>query len=163
VHNGLVTVTPTPMTDVSPTAAASPTTDPASFANEPRLEACGGLEAGVQQVVALDHAWAYRAVMPGIGFVPQLDASADPALLMIYSGLIPAKLDWRTYLDPPPGRSPTTVSTPTPVLTLLPGTKNVITPDAERDPPRTVRPGARSASRRLSTLRVSLPPVVDAR
>ena len=125
VHNGLVTVTSTPMTEVSPTAAASPANNPASFASDPRLEACGGLEAGVQQVVALDHASAYRAVMPGIGFVPQLDASADPALLVIYSGLIPAKLDWRTYVNPPPGPNPTTVSTPTPVPTPLPGLKNV--------------------------------------
>ncbi len=125
VHNGLITATSTPTIEASRTPAPSPTTDPASFAGDPRLEACGGLEAGVQQVVALDHAWAYRAVMPGIGFVPQLDGSADPALLVIYSGSIPAKLDWRTYVHPPPGPSPTTVSTPTPVPTPLPGTKNV--------------------------------------
>ncbi|MFI5284657.1 MAG: hypothetical protein ACHQ0J_16250 [Candidatus Dormibacterales bacterium] len=118
--NGPVTVTSSPTIEPSPTAAASPTTDPASFANDPRLQACGGLEAGIQQVVALDHAWAYRAVMPGIGFVPQLDASADPALLVIYSGLIPAKLDWHRYVIPP-----TTVPTPTLVPTPLPGTKNV--------------------------------------
>jgi|BarGraNGADG00212_1021973.scaffolds.fasta_scaffold04520_6 hypothetical protein len=64
VHSGLVTVTSSPMIEASRTAAASPTTDPASFASDPRLEACGGLEAGVEQVVALDHAWAYRAIMP---------------------------------------------------------------------------------------------------
>jgi len=100
-------------------------TNPESFVSGPRLKACGGLEAGVQQVVALDHAWAYRAVMPGIGFVPQLDASADPALLVIYSGLIPAKLDWRNSVIIPPGPVPTTVPSPTPVPTPPPGTKNV--------------------------------------
>jgi streptogramin lyase len=120
VHSLPVTITSSPTIGVSQTPAASPTTDPASFASDPRLEACGGLEAGVQQVVALDHAWAYRVVMPGIGFVPQLDVSADPALLVIYSGLIPAKLDWRTYVNPP-----TTVPTPTLVPTPPPGTKNV--------------------------------------
>lgn len=125
MSNGPVTGTPTPLTEASPTAAVSPTTDPASFASDPRLLACGGLEAGIQQVVALDHAWAYRSVMPGIGFVPQLDASADPALVVIYSGLIPAKLDWHTYVNPPPGPNPTAVTTPTPIPTPRPGMKNV--------------------------------------
>jgi hypothetical protein len=97
----------------------------ANSAGDPRLEACGGLEAGIAQVVALDHAWAYGAVMPGIGFVPQLDASTDPALLVIYSGLVPAELDWRTYVHHPLGPNPTTASAPTPVPTPLPGTKNV--------------------------------------
>ena len=117
--------TVTPTIEVSPTPSASLTTDPARFEGDPRLEACGGLAAGVQQVVALGHAWAYRAVMPGIGFVALLDASADPALLVIYSGPIPAKLDWRTYVHGPPVPIATALSTPTPVPTPPPGTKNV--------------------------------------
>jgi hypothetical protein len=122
-RSGPVTVTSRPTIEASTTAAASPTTDPASFASDPRFEACGGLKAGVAQVVALDHAWAYRAVMPGIGFVPQLDASADPALLVIYSGSIPAALDWHTYVNPPAPVSP--APPPTPVPTTPAGTRNV--------------------------------------
>jgi hypothetical protein len=133
--SGPVTVTSSQTIQASTTAAPTPTTDPALFAADPRLEACGGLEAGVAQVVALDHGWAYRAVMPGIGFVPQLDASSDPTLLVVYSGSIPARLDWRTYVHPP-GPVPTTASTPTPAPP--PGTKNVCLARNASDPPQLV-------------------------
>ena len=119
------TGTPSPTIETSQATSAPPTFDPASFASDPRLGACGGLQAGVAQVVALDHAWAYRAVMPGLGFEPQLDSSADPALLVIYSGLIPANLDWRTSMPRPLGNGGSSGATPTPRPTPMPGTANI--------------------------------------
>ena len=86
------TLSPSP-----PAASASPTpaftSDPSRFAGDPRLALCGGLKAGIETVVALDHAWAYRSVLPGLGFIPQLDYSAEPALIVVYSGPVPPELD----------------------------------------------------------------------
>jgi hypothetical protein len=123
----------------SASPVSSPTMDPAGFAGDPRLASCGGLKAGVQEVVALDHAWAYRQVMPGIGFIPQFDASADPALIVVYSGPVPPQLDWRNFISRPPMPGPTTEpASPTPAPTPPPGTRNVCVEVTAADRPQIV-------------------------
>jgi hypothetical protein len=104
----------------SASPAPLPTTDPALFATDARLKACGGLEAGIETVVPLDHAWAYRSVLPGLGFVPLLDDSNAPALLVVYSGAVPPALDWWNGI-----RGPIGVASPAPIPTQPPGIRNV--------------------------------------
>jgi hypothetical protein len=119
--SGVATAAPSPSTTPSTTASFLPGEDPSLFTSDPRLKACGGLAGGIEAVVPLDHAWAYRLVMPGLGFIAQLDVSAEPALLVVYSGPVPAALDWRNYPMP----QPTTIPSPTPMPTLAPGLRNV--------------------------------------
>jgi hypothetical protein len=104
----------------SASPAPLPTTDPALFSTDARLKACGGLDAGIEAVVPLDHAWAYRAVLPGLGFVPLLDDSNAPALLVVYSGAIPPSLNWWNG-----ERGRFSVGSPAPIPTQPPGIRNV--------------------------------------
>jgi hypothetical protein len=105
-------------TSASP--APLPTTDPALYATDARLKACGGLEAGIEAVIPLDHAWAYRSVLPGLGFVPFLDDSSAPALLVVYLGAIPPSLNWWNNR-----RGPFPAASPAPIPTQPPGIRNV--------------------------------------
>jgi len=72
----------------------------------------------------LAHGWSYREVLPGLGFVPQLDFADGAALLVVYTGISPLRP------GPPGGPGPIgphTVHSPTPspVPTLAPGSRDV--------------------------------------